>query len=112
VKLCKNGEWITITIDDFFPCYPDNTPIFSRAINNQIWVLLLEKAYAKLHGKYINAIFDLGNYLLLRGGLASEALYDLTGCPTIYYNFHDEYVREMLKNGHLWQKMKEYDGIP
>ena len=22
VKLCKNGEWQIVTIDEFFPCYP------------------------------------------------------------------------------------------
>ena len=36
-----------------------------------MWVLLLEKAYAKLHR----------NYYTLRGGLVSEALADLTGSP-------------------------------
>jgi len=22
MKMCKNGEWLYITIDDLFPCYP------------------------------------------------------------------------------------------
>jgi calpain-15 len=47
-------------------------PIFSRANGNELWVLLLEKAYAKLHG----------NYQLLKGGYCNEALIDLTGCPS------------------------------
>lgn len=72
VKLCKNGEWVTVTIDDFFPCYPLGGPLFSRTHGNELWVLLLEKAYAKLHGSYFS----------LRGGYASEALIDFTGCPT------------------------------
>jgi calpain-15 len=79
VKLCKNGEWMTITVDDFFPCYPMAGPIFSRANGNELWVLILEKAYAKLHG----------NYYLLRGGFASEGMMDLTGCPTTNYVLGD-----------------------
>ncbi len=51
--------------------------MFSKAHCNELWVLILEKAYAKLHG----------NYFMLRGGFANEALQDLTGCPTAYYDF-------------------------
>ena len=45
VKLCKNGEWVTVTIDDFFPCFPMGGPIFSRAHGNELWPLILEKVY-------------------------------------------------------------------
>lgn len=82
VKFCKNGEWVTVTVDDYFPCYPEGEPLFARAHGNELWVMLLEKAYAKLHG----------NYYLLRGGFSHEALLDLTGCPTISYDLDDEYV--------------------
>jgi calpain-15 len=87
VKLCKNGEWVTVTIDDFFPCYPLGSPLFSKTHGNELWVLLLEKAYAKLHGSYFS----------LRGGYASEALIDLTGCPTTCYQFD---VTNKLKKTH------------
>ena len=82
VKICKNGEWVTVAVDDYFPCHPEGGPMFSRAHCNELWVLILEKAYAKLHG----------NYFMLRGGFANEALIDLTGCPTAYYDFQDEFV--------------------
>jgi len=52
LKICKNGLWQVVTIDDMFPCYPMGQPIFSTAYSNEIWVLLLEKAYAKVHGGY------------------------------------------------------------
>lgn len=77
VKICKNGEWIYVTIDDLFPCYPLGTPIFSAAHGNELWVLIIEKAYAKLHG----------NYFSLREGISGEAMLDLTGCPTVIYGF-------------------------
>jgi hypothetical protein len=44
--------------------------------------MLLEKAYAKIHG----------NYQILKGGLVHEAIYDLTGCPVVSYEIEDEYV--------------------
>lgn len=82
VRLCKNGEWVTVTVDDYFPCYPEGEPIFAKCHGNELWVMLLEKAYAKLHG----------NYYLLRGGFVNEALIDLTGCPSVCYDLEDEYV--------------------
>lgn len=47
VKFCKNGEWVTVTVDDYFPCYPEGEPLFARAHGNELWVMLLEKAYVK-----------------------------------------------------------------
>jgi calpain-15 len=44
--------------------------------------MLLEKAYAKIHG----------SYYLMKGGYVAEALMDLTGCPTSCYNLKDDFV--------------------
>ena len=52
LRLCKNGQWQTVTVDDYFPCWPGGGPAYSRSHGNELWVLLLEKAYAKLHGSY------------------------------------------------------------
>ena len=89
VKICKNGEWQEVTVDDYFPCYEEGGPVFSRANGNELWVLLLEKAYAKL----------CGNYYTLRGGFANEGMMDLTGSPTECFDFEDEKVQLELKNG-------------
>lgn len=71
VRFCKNGLWTNVRVDGFFPCYPGGGPIFSRANGEELWVLLLEKAYAKLHG----------SYYAIRAGWAYEAMMDLTGAP-------------------------------
>lgn len=64
VRICKNGEWQSVTVDDYFPCFVNGGPIFSTTAENELWILILEKAYAKLHG----------SYLALRGGYALDAL--------------------------------------
>lgn len=92
IKLCKNGEWQIVTVDDLFPCYPKGEPIFSSCLSNDLWVLILEKAYAKLHGCYYQ----------LRNGFVNEALLDLTGCPSISYDLEDEYVKHFISNGQFW----------
>jgi calpain-15 len=86
LRLCKNGQWVTVTVDDYFPCFPLGTPMFSRNNGDELWVLLLEKAYAKLHG----------SYKLLVGGWAYEAMLDLTGCPTMQYEFDEEHTEDMI----------------
>lgn len=75
-----------VTIDDLFPCYPHGTPLFSQNVNNELWVLILEKAYAKLHGGYYQ----------LRNGFLNEALSDLTGSPTLAYDLGDSNVTHFI----------------
>lgn len=99
IKVCKDGEWKEVTVDDYFPCFPLAGPIFSRANNNELWVLLLEKAYAKLHG----------NYKALVGGAPHEALMDLTGCPTVSLKIQDESVQKMAESGSLWRMLLSWD---
>lgn len=98
LKICKNGEWLKVTVDDYIPCYYSGGPMFCRATGDELWVLLLEKAYAKIHG----------NYCQLRAGFVSHGMADLTGCPTRDHRFpqdrHDygaieEYAEE------LWSKL-------
>ena len=77
VRLCRSGQWVTVTLDDYFPCYPNLTPLFSRCHGEELWVLLLEKAYAKL----------AGSYLRLRDVSLREALSTLTGLPVHVLDF-------------------------
>ena len=52
VRFCKNGWWQSVRVDDFFPCFPGAGPIYSRSNGNELWVMLLEKAFSKLCGSY------------------------------------------------------------
>ena len=80
--MCHGGDWIDVTIDDLFPCSPFGEPLFAGCPRNELWVMLLEKAYAKL----------LGSYYALNGGTICNTLIDLTGLPTSSYNLADNYV--------------------
>ena len=76
LALCIDGTWIDVVLDDTFPCqkYSKN-PIFNTSISGELWVMLLEKAWAKVHGGYLNIV----------AGLTREALGDLTGAPAKTY---------------------------
>ena len=97
VRICKNGEWIVVTVDDYIPCFYNGGPMFSRSNGNELWVLLLEKAYAKLHG----------NYYTLRFGFTHHGLIDLTGCPTETFKFGNYRGRE----DEFFNMLKENDEI-
>lgn len=99
VKLCKGGEWTTITLDDYFPCTPFEGPIYSRANGDELWVLLLEKAFAKLHG----------SYAMLRSGWPFEAMMDLTGAPYKDIRIKDADVQKQITDGSLFRYLCECD---
>lgn len=81
VKVCDMGEWKEIVVDDLFPCKTENSgPVFTIGNDNELWVLLLEKAWAKIYGSYAS----------IEAGLTREALHDLTGAPTEYFNIQPE----------------------
>ena len=76
--------WEEVIIDDYFPVYKDRIggkcdPAFNHSKKDLLWVMLLEKAWAKVHGGYLN----------INSGLTREALHDLTGAPSVTY-FNDE----------------------
>lgn len=54
-----NGEQTDIVIDDFVPCNPLGQPAFSKCHGNELWVILLEKAWAKINGSYEKTKYGL-----------------------------------------------------
>jgi hypothetical protein len=55
VRIYLQGGWRYITIDDRIPCNSYGTPVFARCADpDEIWVMLLEKAFAKVGGSYIS----------------------------------------------------------
>ena len=53
-----NGIWQLVLIDDYIPCYGNYglNFAFTSTHGNELWVILLEKAWAKLNGNYAKAI--------------------------------------------------------
>lgn len=56
-KFYKYGKWRYIHIDDFIPCHKSGK-VYSYFNSNhkQMYIMLIQKAYSKLHGSYENAM--------------------------------------------------------
>jgi len=99
VKFCKNGWWQSVRVDDYFPCFPGGGPIYSRSNGNELWVMLLEKAYSKLCGSYES----------IKSGWAYEGMMDMTGAPCKTIRFDDSTVQPRVKSGQLWADLMQFD---
>jgi len=90
-RLYKNGEWITVPVDDRLPCrIKDKHPIFAHCKDkNEMWVPLMEKAYAKVHGSYQGIV----------GGSCLYAFTDLTSGvgETLKWNPKDKRPEDLDK---------------
>lgn len=69
-------SWVEVVLDDKIPSYPKSIfaeapiPRFAQPHGNEIWLLLLEKAFAKITNGYMN----------MKAGYAGLAWMMLTGC--------------------------------
>ena len=74
IEFFIDGEKQIVIVDDYFPV-DNNTKMltYAKANKNQIWVALLEKAWAKINGGYINIIsgrvFEVLEFMIGRGSL-------------------------------------------
>ena len=83
------GEKRVVTVDDYFPFSPKaNNWAFSRSVGKEIWVMILEKAWAKAHGSYQR----------IEGGKTTDALNALTGQYTEHI-LHSEVANKSV----LWK---------
>ena len=71
MKFNVNGVETFVIVDDYLPTRYDS-PAFAKANDGELWVSLLEKGWAKLHGTYAR----------IEGGLPCHAYTHLSGAPS------------------------------
>lgn len=99
VRFCIQGEWVPVVVDDWIPCESPGKPAFATSRKgNELWVSLLEKAYAKLHG----------SYEALEGGLVQDALVDLTGGAGEEIDMRSAQAQIDLASGRLWSQLLRF----
>ncbi|XP_042008073.1 calpain-type cysteine protease DEK1-like isoform X1 [Salvia splendens] len=99
VRFCIQGEWVPVVVDDWIPCESPGKPAFATSRKgNELWVSILEKAYAKLHG----------SYEALEGGLVQDALVDLTGGAGEEIDMRSSQSQIDLASGRLWSQLLRF----
>jgi len=96
VRFYKNGVFQDVTIDDFFPTKYHQCAFASSGKRGEVWVQVLEKAYAKLHGS-----FDA-----IEGGFVNDALVDMTGGIGGKIHLQDKEAKKDINDGTMWAKLK------
>lgn len=83
-----DGQWQIVIIDDYLPIdLQKGTLSFSRTKKSEIWVPLLEKAWAKINGGYTNII----------SGWMHHCLQAFTGFPSIHYSHANYKIEDLYK---------------
>jgi len=72
----ENSRFTRIVVDDHFPCDASGQPLFANPNGRELWVLLLEKAFAKF----------MGDYAALEGGLPLFAMHLMTGDNCLHWS--------------------------
>ncbi|CAJ16294.1 calpain, putative; cysteine peptidase, Clan CA, family C2, putative [Trypanosoma brucei brucei TREU927] len=99
VTLNKSGWWHSVIVDDYLPVV-GNRPKFAQSLSDpcEVWVSILQKAYAKVHGSYVNIV----------AGDPLHALQDFTG----YISSRYDYILDPepgLEENEILERLEKYD---
>eukprot|EP00759_Apiculatamorpha_spiralis_P001223 PhF_6_TR10431/c1_g1_i4/m.16462/K08582/CAPN15; calpain-15 len=86
VRFWNSGVWTTVVVDGMFPIKYKQFRFGSCSDESVLWVAILEKAYAKMHG----------SYTAISSGLCDEAFYNLTGAPCVRYELKAANVDDVM----------------
>lgn len=87
--MTRDGGKREVYVDDYVPCYKpygEWKPVFARAKGNELWVLILEKVWAKLHGDYVKIV----------SGNCRDTFRDMTGAPSFSHQSVDSDREESI----------------
>jgi calpain-15 len=74
-------QFVVVSVDDYLPVEASSgKPLFTQPNGNEIWVMLMEKAFAKLFGSYAN----------INGGYPLFALRTITGDESFKFSRSSE----------------------
>lgn len=84
LRFWQNDSWVDVVIDDRLPTVDDRRLKFAQSsVENEFWVALVEKAYAKLKG----------SYEALKSGFSTVSFTDLTGGKCFSYYLDNQEFR-------------------
>ena len=86
IEVYKNGIKGIVCVDNYIPTL-NQEPCFSTTKGNELWVLVIEKVWAKLHGDFVRII----------AGLPHNTFRDLTGAPSYQFETTREDLWEIIK---------------
>lgn len=95
IQFFYRGNPTIVTVDDRIPVMENDWPVNARpAPNGAWWLVLLEKAYAKMNLNYVN----------LESGMQHEAMRALTGQPVVMYQTKNS------SDAQTWERLASASG--
>ena len=107
-RFFKNFKWRYVIIDDRLPCHAVYNPNQTKKLifahcrqDNEFWVPLIEKAYAKIHG----------SYFAIESGCIDDGLVDMTGLVSKKILKDNSLLTMPAKIDELWSLLINYSSV-
>jgi len=99
IQFYINGARKVVHVDDYLPTQPNfygsNLIMGSSKDPGELWIPLIEKAWAKLHGSYCQ----------IEGGNPTSVFTHMSNTPSIYLPHKQHEMAEEVTKMQIWQKI-------